>query len=84
MFGPHPDDETRLATKSEAVDEWARNCEAPAHVAWLLHDYDVWVRNPRYTGAPVSHPEDDTADDFFEDDDRPVSYWDKAATFKAR
>lgn len=72
----HPDDDTRLATRSEAVDEWARNCEAPSYVAWLLHDWDVWVKNPRYTGPRVPHPEyDDPEDFYFAGDERPVDYW---------
>ncbi|MDE5446468.1 hypothetical protein GWG65_34930 [Bradyrhizobium sp. CSA207] len=23
----------------------------------MLHDFDVWVRNPYYVGPPVPHPE---------------------------
>ena len=30
--------------------------------AWLLHDFDVWVKNPYYDGPPVRHPEDDSDD----------------------
>lgn len=25
---------------------------------WILTDFDVWVRNPHYTGEPGPHPED--------------------------
>jgi len=25
--------------------------------AWLLHDRDIWVANPYYTGPEVPHPE---------------------------
>ena len=28
--------------------------------AWLLHDFDVWLKNPHYRGEPVPHPEDDS------------------------
>lgn len=28
--------------------------------AWLLHDFDMWVKNPHYRGTPVPHPEDDS------------------------
>lgn len=52
-FGPK-------ATPSEAVAEFGRNAgmDNPDR-AWLLHDWDVWVRNPFYSGPPVPHPEDD-------------------------
>jgi hypothetical protein len=26
---------------------------------WILTDFDVWAKNPYYTGAPGPHPEDD-------------------------
>lgn len=55
---PHPDDHDNLATRPEAVREWAYNCGAPADQAWILHDWDVWTKNPRYDGPPVPHPED--------------------------
>lgn len=59
----HPDDTDHLATYSEAMTEYACNIggEYPEH-AWLLTDYDVWVRNPHYSGPPVRHPEDDSDD----------------------
>jgi hypothetical protein len=52
--------ESRLASPAEAVDEFARNIggEYPDR-AWLLHDWDVWVKNPAYVGPPVPHPESD-------------------------
>ena len=36
--------------------------------AWLLHDWDVWVKNPFYAGPPVPHPESDEAYDDDADD----------------
>lgn len=54
----HPDDYDNIATRSEAVREYAYNCGAPADQAWILHDWDVWTSNPRYDGPPVPHPED--------------------------
>lgn len=30
---------------------------------WLLTDYDSWVKNPHYRGAPGRHPEDDYGDE---------------------
>ena len=49
-----------LATMSEAVSEYAWNHgETVPDQEWLLHDYDVWVRNPHYTGEKGPHPEDD-------------------------
>jgi len=48
-----------LATMSDAVREWSYNCEAPADRCWIIHDYDVWVRNPRYVGPDMPHPEYD-------------------------
>ena len=26
--------------------------------AWLLTDFDTWVRNPFYTGTDFTHPDD--------------------------
>jgi hypothetical protein len=49
-----------VATPSEAVAEFAHNAGADhPDQAWLLHDWDVWVRNPFYCGPPVRHPEED-------------------------
>jgi hypothetical protein len=61
---PHPDDgEDRTATPDEAIREYAliAGREQPER-AWLLTDYDSWVRNPVYVGPPVRHPEDDGED----------------------
>lgn len=53
-----------LATPAEAVDEWRFNVgAAQPERAWLLHDRDVWVKNPFYSGPPVPHPEDERPDD---------------------
>ena len=59
MYGSDEDDGP-LATPSEAVAEYGRNAgmDNPDR-AWLLHDWDVWVRNPFYAGPPVPHPESD-------------------------
>lgn len=35
--------------------------------AWLLSDFDVWVKNPRYHGPEVPHPEYEGEDDDFPD-----------------
>jgi hypothetical protein len=54
-------EQDRVATPDEAVREWAYNCGGDAcriHCQWLLHDFDVWVRNPHYTGPERRHPED--------------------------
>jgi hypothetical protein len=58
------DEHDHLATPAEAVDEYARNMggEYPDR-AWLLHDWDVWVKNPHYVGPPVPHPETYEPDD---------------------
>lgn len=55
-----------VATMGEAVTEWACNVgmDRPDR-AWLLHDYDVWVRNPAYRGPDVPHPES-AGDDYLE------------------
>lgn len=47
-----------MSFEQEAVREFAWNAgyERP-DVAWLLHDFDVWVKNPHYNGPPVPHPE---------------------------
>ena len=48
-----------LATYSDAMREYAMNVGAEqADRAWILTDYDVWVANPHYRGAPQPHPED--------------------------
>ena len=53
-----------MATPAQAVDEWRFNVGADnADHAWLLHDRDVWVRNPYYVGPPQPHPEDETFDE---------------------
>jgi hypothetical protein len=98
MFGPHPDDMTPLATRSDAVAEWARNVGwYPRNIgsAWLLHDWDVWARNPHYTGPAVPHPEDDEEmspeavawQEHAERllcDERPAEYWERFAYIRVR
>jgi hypothetical protein len=62
MFEPHPDDLAPLATMSDSVREWAANVGWHRNNVtnqWLLHDYDVWTRNPHYTGPDQGHPDDD-------------------------
>lgn len=89
MYEPHPDDLTSLATPREAMQEWAWNVGwYPRFIgrAWLLHDWDVWVKNPHYTGPACPHPEDGEAmsaeaeawSEFAErcaSDERDVEYW---------
>jgi hypothetical protein len=55
MFGH---EEEIMATPMDAVREFARNYgyDHPDQ-AWVLHDFDVWERNPFYHGPPVPHPE---------------------------
>ena len=52
------EEESRLATESEAMREYAWNvgAERPDR-AWILTNYDVWVANPHYVGPIVPHPE---------------------------
>jgi len=58
-FDPYEREEEHLATPSEAVAEYGRNAGAMfPDRAWLLHDWDVWVKNPHYVGPPVKHPEE--------------------------
>lgn len=76
-----------LATRSQAVSEWAWNVgRERLGDAWLLSDYDTWERNPHYTGPDVPHPESDEpwsseAIAWQEHaarilcDERPVDYW---------
>jgi hypothetical protein len=33
---------------------------------WILSDYDVWERNPFYSGPEQQHPEDNTPSDEWE------------------
>lgn len=59
-----------LATPDDAIREFAVNVGRDrAEQAWLLTDYDTWVRNPFYSGPAVRHPEDDYYED--EGDDVP-------------
>jgi hypothetical protein len=58
-----------LATEADAMREFAENVGDSEHWKcrqWILTDYDVWVRNPHYSGPPQRHPE---VDDYPEDDD---------------
>ena len=97
MFGYHEEDMAPVATMSEAVDEWARNVGHYSRFIghqWLNHDYDVWVRNPHYTGPDQGHPEDDdctpeqaAAVEFAQrcaDDTRDVDYWGRLPYLRAR
>lgn len=64
----------QLATPADAVREYADNAgmDRPDQ-EWLLHDWDVWVRNPHYTGKPGPHPEEDPED--YPDDVLPEPRW---------
>lgn len=66
-------EDEHLATPSEAVAEFAHNygMDHP-ELAWLLHDWDVWVANPFYIGPKVPHPEDDYASEEAPGFDTPV------------
>ena len=48
-----------LANYDDAMREYAYNVghDRP-DACWILTDYDVWVKNPFYKGAPEPHPED--------------------------
>lgn len=49
-----------MATYSEAMVEFGYNAGMDnPDVAWILTNYDVWVKNPHYQGPPQPHPEDD-------------------------
>jgi hypothetical protein len=49
----------QLARPDDAVREFAWNYGADhPEQAWLLHDWDVWVKNLHYTGPDVPHPEE--------------------------
>lgn len=55
----HPDHyEDHMATGLEALREYAHNAGGDnPETPWLLTDWDVWVKNPYYTGPEVPHPE---------------------------
>jgi hypothetical protein len=64
MFGAFDMDEEigQLATHDDAMREYARNVgfeDRHINRMWILTDWDVWVRNPHYTGPVQPHPEDD-------------------------
>lgn len=64
MFDHFEDNFTPLATEADAMREYAENVgREQLDRAWILTDYDVWVRNPFYQGPPVRHPEDDYYDE---------------------
>ncbi len=49
-----------LATPDDAIREFAWNAGSILKdQEWMLHDWDIWVKNPHYTGEPGPHPEDD-------------------------
>jgi hypothetical protein len=63
-FQPHPDDiedPFHGTPMQEAHAEMIQifGSEKPER-EWILTDYDVWVRNPYFTGVRTEgHPEDD-------------------------
>jgi hypothetical protein len=60
MWMPIETDTEELASHRGAVNEWAENTgHLDPDKAWLLHDFDVWVANPHYTGPKVPHPEEE-------------------------
>ena len=63
------DEERAAALYSESLSYGEHHraaCREYAHnvgreneaAAWVLTDYDTWVRNPHYTGTDLTHPED--------------------------
>jgi hypothetical protein len=51
MFDESPAEYDYPATPMEAMREYARNVGADRpNFAWILTDYDVYVRNPYFTG----------------------------------
>lgn len=51
-------EEDRLATPADAMREYAVNVgREKQDQAWILTDYDVWVRNPYYRGPNRFDPE---------------------------
>ncbi len=56
MYYPEFD---QVATPADALAEFGRNAGSMfPDQAWLLHDWDVWVKNPDYRGPAVPHPEE--------------------------
>ena len=56
-----PEEMTPLATYDDAMREFAANVggyDRNVNRQWILTEYDVWVRNPHYTGPAQRHPED--------------------------
>lgn len=50
-----------MASNGEALNEYAHNAGMDnPDTAWILHDRDIWLKNPYYAGPPQLHPEDDT------------------------
>jgi len=50
----------RCATHAEAMKEYASNAgQDRPDQQWILTPYDVWERNPHYSGPPQRHPDDE-------------------------
>ena len=53
-------EQDQLATHSDAMREYTWNVGAEnPNQAWILTNYDVWMKNPYYHGPAVQHPEDE-------------------------
>ncbi len=64
FFPIHPDDvedHTHGTPQQEAQKEMVQIYGLEKHDhEWILSDYDVWEKNPYFTGVPTNiHPEDD-------------------------
>jgi hypothetical protein len=66
------EDRDEMATWNDSYTEWRFNVgDMHPDKAWLLHDHDIWLRNPYYEGPPVPHPEDDPRE-YEADGERPL------------
>jgi hypothetical protein len=60
---------------SAALSQWAAAYgEEDPKSAWILTPYDIWMKNPHYSGPPVPHPEDD---DFRDQEEGPLQRVDR-------
>lgn len=70
MWGDN--DYNYYSSPAESMKVWAWEVgQDHTDKEYLLHDFDVWMKNPHFTGRPGPHPEDDpsqwAAENFFSD-----------------
>ena len=47
-----------IVTNADFNDYAWNHGQLDPETAWILHPFDIWLKNPHYAGPPVKHPED--------------------------